>query len=198
MAPSSLPKPSNTGGSRCQPAVFRYPLKHLLLTLGLSMGTIAALGGYSVPVGAESLPAQSPLHFQLEELRSGEQHHLARFAGSPLFLIFFEPRCPWCAKQISTLQGLLERCPNKLRAVAVGVHGDLPGYRRFLRRAQVEIPAYRASPQLQAAIGGVPATPYTLFLDATGRPTHRLRGAIAAPQLSQWLAAQEIPCPAGD
>ena len=156
---------------------------------------IAALGGYSSSPGAASPTAQSPLNFQLEELRSAEMESLESFAGSPIFLVFFEPRCSWCAKQIAALQDLLERCPGQFRAVALGVHSDIPGYRRFLRRAEVELPAYRASPKLQAAIGGVPATPYTLFLDAAGKPTHRLRGAIDTAQLSHWLAEQGLTCP---
>jgi hypothetical protein len=163
------------------------PFKRSLQILTL----LVALGGYTPSPGAGS-----PLDFRLEELRSAEMEALDRFIGTPSFVVFFEPRCSWCAKQIATLEKLQESCPGQFCALAIGVHGDLPGYRRFVRRAAVGLPAYRGSAQLKAAIGGVPATPYTLFLDAGGKPTHRLRGAISAPQLRRWLADQGIDCAA--
>ncbi len=171
-----------TGGSLSR----GQPRCRLLLHLAL----LTALSG-----PANALAAGSPLDFRLEALRSGATETLDRLTGKPTFLVFFEPRCRWCAKQIEALQALREGCSKRFRAVAIGVHGDRAGYRRFLRRAEVELPAYRASPQLVAAIGGVPATPYSLFLEADGTPSHRLRGAIPAPKLRQWLADEGVACP---
>lgn len=147
-----------------------------------------------------SLPAnagteQSLFDFRLGDLRSGEIRTLEGYRGTPTFLVFFEPGCPWCVKQMRALEELGAACPGRIQTLTAGVHGNLPEYRRLIRMAGTDHPAFVASDRLVAAIGGVPATPYTLFLDRKGQPTHRLRGLVPAPELRTWLAAQGIRCP---
>jgi hypothetical protein len=160
------------------------------------LGWLAAV----VWAAALSLPAnagtdQSLFDFRLGDLRSGEIRSLEGYRGTPSFLVFFEPGCPWCVKQMRALEELGAACPGRIQTLTAGVHGNLPEYRRLIRVAGTEHPAFVASDRLVAAIGGVPATPYTLFLDRKGRPTHRLRGLVPAPELRTWLAEQGIRCP---
>ena len=138
--------------------------------------------------------APSLLDFRLGDIRSGEVRSLQEFQGQRTFLVFFEPECPWCVKQMRALEELGGQCPDRFRTVTAGVHGNLPAYRRLLRVAGTDQPAFTASDRLVAAIGGVTATPYTLFLDARGRPTHRLQGYIPAPEMRVWLAEQGVRC----
>jgi thioredoxin-related protein len=138
--------------------------------------------------------APSLLDFRLGDIRSGEMRSLQEFQGRRTFLVFFEPDCPWCVKQMRALEELGQQCPERIQTVTAGVHGKLPEYRRLLRVAGTDQPAFMASNRLVAAIGGVTATPYTLFLDARGQPTHRLQGYIPAPEMRVWLEEQGVAC----
>jgi thiol-disulfide isomerase/thioredoxin len=139
--------------------------------------------------------ANSLWEFRLTDIRTGETHALERYAGRPTFLIFFEPGCPWCLKQMAALDRLEAECEGRFRTVTAGVHGDIVAYRRGLQRSGTDLPAYATSDRLSAALGGVRFTPYTLFLDGAGQPTHRLRGYIPREDLLTWLRERGIRCP---
>ncbi|MGM0411876.1 MAG: TlpA family protein disulfide reductase [Pseudomonadota bacterium] len=144
----------------------------------------------AAPVPAAELPALA-----LPDLRDGERRDLRSLARGPALVVLFEPRCPWCVRQLRAVDRLTTACPEAIRAVGVGIHGDRPGYRRVLRAAEVELPAVGGSEGLVAAVGEVPATPWTLFVNEEDRVTHRLRGYVRLPDLLPWLAAQGVRCP---
>ena len=56
-------------------------------------------------------------------------------------------------------------------------------------RLQPDFPAYQASPELLAAIGGIEATPFMLFVDASGRPAGWIRGYAKADRLNDVLVS---------
>ena len=99
---------------------------------------------------------------------------LATLRGRPVVLLFFEPGCHWCLKQMEVLSELAK--PYNLRVVAVGVHGTPRELRRWAGRSASSFPLTIATPELLDAVRGIPATPYLLMTDERGRLTRRFRG----------------------
>lgn len=134
------------------------------------------------------------LDFRLPALDGGKRIELRRFEGQPVILLFFEPDCRWCAKQVKTLQALRGAFPD-LQVVAIGVHGSPRALRGFVRRHRLEYPALQATDYFRAALGGIPATPFLLLADHKGHVNAVLRGYTAADTLARLL--QDLPETAG-
>lgn len=147
--------------------------------------------GSNVTVTA-TLTAPSLLDYELKRLDAPEVEPLRQFQGKPVLMMFFEPDCSWCFRQVRTLNALAERCPNGFQALAVGVNGNRSHLKKELRRLRPDFPAFEASPALLAALGGVPATPFTLLGDANGSYLNWTRGYLPEQDLEQFLAAQGI------
>ncbi|MFP4181801.1 MAG: TlpA family protein disulfide reductase [Thiohalospira sp.] len=146
-------------------------------------------------LGAAAVPAAELPKLALTDLRDGKPRALPDLVEGPALLILFEPRCPWCVRQLRAVDRITAACPEALEAAGVGVHGDTPGYRRVLHAAEVELPAVAGTDRLLATVGGVPATPFTLFVDGAGRVTHRLRGYVPPADLLPWLRRRGVECP---
>ena len=131
---------------------------------------------FSPVVGAE--PAPSLLEFELRSLEEPEVHQLSRYQGKPLVMIFFQPECNWCAKQIEAINKLRKQCHREIEAVAIGFGSNRTELRKELRRLRPDFPAYQASPKLIAEVGGVVATPVTLLGDSDGRFVSWTRGFV--------------------
>jgi peroxiredoxin len=116
--------------------------------------------------------------FELEAIGQSAEVALEDYAGKPLLLTFFEPSCSWCARQLRDLVKLQQTCDDRLKVVALGVHGHKPALDQVLARsgARGRLTAALASPSLLSAIGGVPATPYTLVITSDGRLEALFRG----------------------
>ena len=125
------------------------------------------------------------LDFELKSLLQPEYHALGRYEGRPLVMVFFQPECNWCAKQVRAINELRERCD--FEAIAVGVGGTRAELRKELRRIRPDFPAYQASPRLIEAMGGVLATPMTLLGDADGAFLNWSRGFLSGGKLQQLM-----------
>jgi peroxiredoxin len=140
--------------------------------------------------------------FELEAIGQTADVALEDYAGKPLILAFFEPACSWCARQLRDLVKLQQVCDDGLKVVAVGVHGRKPALEQVMARsgARSRLTAALSNPSLLSAIGGVPATPYTLVIDAEGRFETLLRGYASLEKLHAILAdrfgtVKEKACP---
>ncbi len=127
-------------------------------------------------IGAELAP--SLIEFELRSLEEPEVHQLSRYEGKPLVMVFFQPECSWCAKQIAAINKLREQCHREIEAVAIGFGGNRTQLRKELRRLRPDFPAYEASPKLIAEVGGVDTTPVTLLGDSGGRFVTWTRGFV--------------------
>jgi len=169
-----------------------HPVRFLLALL------IAALAG-GVGAAERADVAPSLLAYELKRLDVPEREALGRYRGRPVLMVFFEPECNWCFRQVRAVHALQERCPGNFQALAVGVNASRSGLKKELRRLRLDFPAFEASPALLESIGGgVPATPFTLIGDATGAYLGWTRGYLPEDALESFLLARGIAaCPAG-
>ena len=115
---------------------------------------------------------------------------MERFRGAPILMMFFEPECGWCLRQFKVLDKVQEDCKGAVRPVAVGINGSRQELLSEHRRINPDIPTYQASSGLLGAIGGVPATPYTVIADNEGQPLGWLRGYVTEEQLRPLILEQ--------
>lgn len=149
-------------------------------------GLIGAL--LALLLGAQARAAEPPAleGLSLLSIEDGTSRRIDSLAKGPLLLSFFEPDCPWCARQIRDLDAAKTQCAQPLPFALVGVHGDRMELRLMLRRAKAgHLPAYVASPALLEALDGIPATPHAVILDAQGHPLVRMRGYIPLAKLCE-------------
>ena len=92
-----------------------------------------------------------------------------------ILLSFFEPNCPWCYRQMKVFNKLDSSCGKHIQPVVVGINGNARALRKELRKAKVGFPALKASKELKS-IFSVPATPWTLVIDADGQLLTSIRG----------------------
>ena len=127
----------------------------------------------------------SLLNFELKSLQEPERHALSRYEGKPVIMVFFQPECNWCLKQVRAINMLREQC--EIEAIAVGTGGNRAALRKELRRLRPGFPAYQASPRLIEELGGVVATPITLLGDANGDFVSWSRGFLEERQLLELM-----------
>lgn len=129
----------------------------------------------------------SLLEFDLRSLEAPEVHRLTRYQGKPVLMVFFEPECSWCLRQVKAINKLGSRCGESFEALAIGVNGSRARLQKELRRLRPDFPAYQASPQLIESLGGIPATPLSFLGDASGGYVNWLRGYAAEDELEAFM-----------
>lgn len=137
----------------------------------------------------------SVLDYELRSLDALQSQQLAGYAGKPVVMLFFQPDCSWCLRQVRTLNELSGQCPGQFQALAIGVNGDRRQLKAELRRLRPDFPAFQASPALLEDIGGVPATPFSLLGDDQGSVQGWLRGYIPADKLVASLSLEGCTSP---
>lgn len=128
------------------------------------------------------------LAYTLKSLATARSVSLAQYRGKPVLMSFFEPECPWCFRQLQDLQVLHASCPDSFQPLALGVNGERRDLRQIFARTRASFPAYIASPRMLADIGGVPATPITVLVDASGAAVGAVRGYRSLDELGELLA----------
>ncbi|WP_299495499.1 thioredoxin family protein [uncultured Shewanella sp.] len=123
------------------------------------------------------------LAYQHEHLVTHQQEHFQDFEGKPSLFMFFEPECPWCAKQGKAFNQLLAQCPNAINIAALASHGNKTVLRKAAWKMKLHFPAYLASQTMMLSIGPLPATPITLIIDEKGQLHSVLRGYVKLAQL---------------
>ncbi|MFB2779208.1 TlpA family protein disulfide reductase [Shewanella mangrovisoli] len=131
--------------------------------------------------------AQLTRDYQFQALRGQQVTDLSHLEGKAMALMFFEPECPWCIKQASVLKQLHQSCHQGVHPVALGVNGDNLALKRALFRLNFPFEAYRAPPALLKDIGGIPATPILLLLNAKGELIKGYRGFTNEAELKAQL-----------
>lgn len=132
--------------------------------------------------------------YQLRSLEAPVTDSLDAYRGKPVIMLFFQPECSWCLKQVRAVNRLPADCRASFNALAIGVNGDRKALKQELRRLRPDFPAYQANPALLDAIGGVPATPFALLGDANGEFHNWMRGYIPQSRLVDSLAELGADC----
>lgn len=134
------------------------------------------------------------LQYQHENLRSGKLESLANDHGDIKLLMFFEPDCSWCYKQIKALNQISRQCP-KISLAALGINGKRHQLKKDLWRLKPQFPAFVANANMVSDIGNIPATPITLVIDQKGHYLSHLRGYTPSKKILAQLSAQHgIEC----
>ncbi|MGR3972533.1 TlpA family protein disulfide reductase [Shewanella sp. 1180_01] len=131
--------------------------------------------------------AQFTRDYQFQALRSQKLTNLSHLEGQPTAIMFFEPECPWCIKQSVVLKKIHKDCSQSIHPVALGVNGDNLTLKRALFRLDFPFEAYRAPPKLLKDMGGIPATPILLLLNANGELVKGYRGFTSEDELKAQL-----------
>ncbi len=142
------------------------------------------------------LAAANPslLDYSLKRLDEPSSESLGGHRGKPVLMLFFQPECNWCFKQVRVINALPGNCRESFTALAVGVNGGRSDLKRELQKLRPEFPAYQASPQLLSDLGGVPATPFALLGSADGAFHSWMRGYIPESKLRASLSALGATC----
>lgn len=133
------------------------------------------------------------LDFELRSLEEPVVHDLGRYEGKPVLMMFFEPDCSWCYRQVRTINRLGEDCGAKFTAIAIGVNGNRAALQKELRRLRPDFPAYQASPALMEAIGEIDATPLSLLGDSNGDFLNWARGYLPEDELAAFIGDRDGP-----
>lgn len=152
---------------------------------GLARTLLLAILLYA-PLGAVAEDPPRLTDLALPALSDDGQLDLRQFADRWMLLVLFEPNCSWCLKQLQAADKLRAQRPGEVAVVAVGVHGSRPQLKAWLRKARGAFPAALATPELVAALDGVPATPWTLVSRPGGAFHTHLRG-FADPEVLRAL-----------
>lgn len=131
------------------------------------------------------------MHYELRSLdQAATEHALDRYRGKPTLMIFFEPECAWCLRQMRVLNKLVDECDN-FQALAIGANGSRAALRDTLNRMRPDFPSYQISRQLEADIGKVETTPLMLVADEQGEFVTYMRGyqkeEILVPALQEFV-----------
>ncbi|GIU42531.1 TlpA family protein disulfide reductase [Shewanella algidipiscicola] len=133
--------------------------------------------------------AQLTQGYLYQDLRSQKVVNLSHLEGHAIALMFFEPECPWCIKQARALRNLEQNCVARIHPVALGINGNNLTLKRALFRLNFPFEAYRAPRKLLTDMGGIPATPILLLLNAQGELIKGFRG------YTEEVVLKELLCP---
>lgn len=127
------------------------------------------------------------LNYSLKSLNSADKVSLQQYKDKPTLMIFFEPKCRWCFKQIRELSQLQSNCHQRFNTLAMGINGSQKALRQFYSRTGVELPAFEVSKRMAADIGTIPATPITILIDEEGQAFGAVRGYKPIAKLQPLL-----------
>ncbi len=127
---------------------------------------------------AEALPA-----LQLTNLMQQGDITLKPQENKLLFLTFFENKCRWCLRQITTYNKVKNKVPANF--IMVGVGDSKTVLRHWAKRAQPLIPVALASEDLIQLVGEPKVTPFTIIFDSKGRFVTKVTGYIKEEVLAE-------------
>ncbi|WP_444920387.1 TlpA family protein disulfide reductase [Microbulbifer sp. CnH-101-G] len=140
------------------------------------------------PAASYVAQGESLLDLELRSLASPERIDLLRYQGEATVMVFFEPECSWCFRQVRALNQLLAQCPSQFQPLAVGTNGSRRALLAEYRRLRPNFPAFQVSSKLLDKVGSIPATPFTLLINRSGAPGGWLRGFMSQEKLRLVLA----------
>lgn len=124
----------------------------------------------------------------LKTLPSGKRSLLLPDNHLPTIAMIYQPDCSWCKQQGKWLSKVKSNCEHGVNLRLIGNNGSFRELKRELMYFDKSLPAFHASKKFLRAIGGVEASPTTLFFDKQGRLLAKKRGYIQPDLLITALA----------
>lgn len=126
------------------------------------------------------------MHYQVSDLRTGEESSLESLRGKPTVLLLFEPGCMYCSRQSRILNAMLKECEN-LQAVALGFNAPRRRMLDYQDELRPDFPAYMAGADLAYDMGEIVITSVILMADAAGFYELHLLGLQDRERLTSLL-----------
>lgn len=152
------------------------------MPLKLQLGLLTLCALFCAYSNAESIH-----QFELQSLTNQKTVSLNYYSGKLMLISFFEPKCPWCYRQMKTLNVISKECSHQVQPISIGINGNAFALKKELRRAKVAYPSFLANKKLLNKIGKIPATPWMLVADANGEIIGHMRGYIRKEKLKGIL-----------
>jgi len=127
---------------------------------------------------------------KMKRLQGYGTESLAGISTKPKVVVVYQPDCKWCAKQISDLAQFQHSCEGVFNTVLVGSRGSKRTLSLELKRFNSDFPAFAGSRKFLKVIGGVPATPITLFFNNKGELIGKNHGYLENNRMQRALAIQ--------
>lgn len=127
--------------------------------------------------------AASTQQLSLKSLHTGERIPAVPNNQLATVAMIYQPDCSWCKKQEQYLSQINRQCNSKINLLLIGNNGSVRELKRELKYFDKKIPAFHASRQFLHHIGGVAASPTTVFFDKDGNVLAKKRGYIPPAQL---------------
>ncbi|MCW5656327.1 MAG: TlpA family protein disulfide reductase [Burkholderiaceae bacterium] len=169
------------------------PVRRRLLAAAVGAG--AAMGGAAVAWHRWKRPADdvaSALWSMQFERPEGGKLVMADFRGKPLLINFWATWCVPCIRELPALQRFQrEHAARGWQVLALAVDQPVPVL-EFITRFKLELTVAMAGVdglEWQRAMGNDKGgLPFTLVLDALGRPRQRKLGETTVEDLARWAA----------
>jgi len=127
---------------------------------------------------------------QMKLLQGVGKASLTQISSKPKVVVIYQPECQWCKKQISDLVEIGHQCKGSFDTVLVGARSNQFKLRSELRHFTGEFPALMANHQFLRDIGGVKATPVSLFFNGKGELIGKKQGYLSEARMKQVVRLQ--------
>ncbi len=138
---------------------------------------------------AKSTNSVVPLSSEFKNLATGKHEQLVANTNVASVVMIFQPDCAWCKKQGKLLASVKSQCQQRVNLSLLGYKGSTAALKRELKHFDKSLPAYKARQSFLRQIGGVKASPTTLFYDKQGQLLAKKRGYIT-PEVLQAALSQ--------
>lgn len=152
----------------------------LLLIVYSAQHLVASAKDHSTATGQGST--------SLKSLKSAVRENFIKDNGRITVAMLYQPNCSWCKKLGVTMANLLKTCDKQVNLSLIGNKGNRRQLKRELKHFSQQLAAYQASKAFLRDIGGVAASPTTLFYDQDGKLLAKRRGYIEPQQFSAAIA----------
>lgn len=112
---------------------------------------------------------------------------LSQYKKTPLFVTFFNSGCGFCQTMMEDLKCVKEKLPGKVDAIAVGIDGERKAMKKYIKKQKLTFKAVIGNKEFEKRVGGVDATPYTLFLDSHGNLIGKTYGTMDCTDIVAYL-----------
>lgn len=134
------------------------------------------------------LPVPAPLLDVGWSDGAGNGVSLSRFRGKLVLLTLWATWCPFCARELPSLNDLQENI-GRDRFVVVAVSVDKEGpdiVKKYLEEKSLNLPAYSDARNRIAKMLGLHGVPFSVLIDQDGREIGRIHGE------TNWMAPESI------
>lgn len=119
----------------------------------------------------------------LKSLKTGERNIIIPDNELATIAMVYQPDCSWCKKQEQLLRKIQHECGSDVNLALIGNKGTVRELKRELKHFNKAFPAYKADKKFLHEVGGIAASPTTLFFDKEGNILAKKRGYIPPEQL---------------